>query len=72
MAGKKSPKPAAKKAAINKHDKLLAAHTRHTEMANKHRAHADLIDAKLRVEGKRVKRAYDPGEKPKIVDDHGY
>lgn len=41
-------------------------------MAGKHRAHADLIEAKLRVDGKRIKRAYEPGEKPKIVDDHGY
>jgi hypothetical protein len=58
--------------------KLLERHSHHTAMAEKHRAHADLIEAKLRTQGKRIDRYGDYStapsaskHKPKIVKSSG-
>lgn len=40
---------------------MLAKHEHHTKMASQHRAHADLIEAKLKTQGKRI--GYDYGNK---------
>ena len=51
---------------------LLSRFQHHHAMADKHRAHADLIEAKLKTQGKRIDR-YGYGDakpavhKPKIV-----
>jgi hypothetical protein len=71
-----SSKPKAK-AKSDPDDAMLRKHEHHTAMAQKHRAHADLIEAKLRTKGKRIGHVY-PGEtahptskppKKKIVPD---
>ena len=62
-----------KKKAPDKDASLLAKHAHHHAMADKHRAHADLIEAKLRVQGKRIDKYGDypsaaPNKvKPKVV-----
>jgi hypothetical protein len=53
--------------------KLLSRFQHHHAMADKHRAHADLIEAKLKTQGKRIDRYGDSypqppkTHKPKIV-----
>lgn len=53
---------------------LLAKYEHHRGMAEKHRAHADLIEAKLRTQGKKIAHEYGPepsrGVKRKIVKSH--
>lgn len=59
-SAKKAVKPAAKKAPKKDPDSaLLDRYDHHTSMAQKHRAHADLIEAKLKTQGKRI--GYDHG-----------
>jgi hypothetical protein len=75
-----APRKAPEKAAKNPDAHLLAKYEHHQGMAQKHRAHADLIEAKLKVQGKRI--GYDHGHgasspidgptKRKIVKDHVY
>lgn len=61
MAGKKKA-PAKKTAAKKDADAaMLAKHEHHQRMASQHRAHADLIEAKLKTQGKRI--GYDYGNK---------
>jgi hypothetical protein len=57
MASKKVT--AAKPAAKSPESHLLAKYEHHKDMAEKHRAHADLIEAKLRVGGKRITHDYE-------------
>lgn len=65
-------KPALK---ANPDAKMLEKHEFHRAQAKKHEAHADLIQAKLRTQGKRITHSYDsyPGQvgksKRKIVSD---
>ena len=68
MAGKK--KPAAKapvksatkrKAPVDGDAKLLGRYQHHRDAADKHRAHADLIEARLRTQGKEIRHQY-PGD----------
>lgn len=60
MANAKKPAKATK----NPDDHLLAKYEHHTEMARKHRAHADLIEAKLGVQGKRIAHHYGDSPSP--------
>jgi hypothetical protein len=46
-------------------DAALAKYEHHRTMAEKHRAHADLIEAKLRTQGKEIRTVY-PGDGPKM------
>jgi hypothetical protein len=63
MAAKKSsPKKAAAKKKPGD-DGMLAKYEHHRSMAEKHRAHADLIEAKLRTQGKEIRTHY-PGDSP--------
>jgi hypothetical protein len=48
---------------------MLEKYSKHNQMADKHRAHASLIEAKLRVQGKRISGGYD-GEPSRIVSEH--
>ena len=54
----KAKKPAVKPQKDDGDAKLLAKYEHHNEQARKHRAHADLIEAKLRVQGKRIGHEY--------------
>jgi len=60
-------KKAEKKAAPNPDAHMLAKYEHHKGMAEKHRAHADLIEAKLKVQGKRI--AHDYGHGPSSAYD---
>jgi hypothetical protein len=51
-------KKAEKKAAPSPDAHMLAKYEHHRGMAEKHRAHADLIEAKLKVQGKRIAHDY--------------
>jgi hypothetical protein len=55
----KSKKAASKKDGGDTH--LLERYKHHKEQADKHRAHADVIEAKLRTQGKEIRHQY-PGE----------
>jgi hypothetical protein len=47
-----------KKAVPSPDAHMLAKYEHHRGMAEKHRAHADLIEAKLKVQGKRIAHDY--------------
>lgn len=51
--------PAPKKATSNPDSSLLAKYEHHRNLSRKHNAHADLIEAKLRVQGKRISHEYE-------------
>lgn len=73
MAAKKgaAPKKPAPKGASD--EKMLKRYQHHNNMADKHRAHAELIRAKLRTQGKDIDEyGYSPmasskPHKPKII-----
>lgn len=63
MAARKSGGAKPKKPKVDGDSKILERLNHHESMADKHRAHADLIRAKLRTQGKEIRHVY-PGDSP--------
>jgi hypothetical protein len=65
QAGNSRKAPAKKKSGGKKKDgaddATLRRHSHHLAQAQKHRAHADLIEAKLKTQGKRISTDYGDG-----------
>lgn len=76
MATKKPAPKSAPKLAAKKPDPdsaMLAKYEHHKGMSQKHSAHADLIEARLRTKGKRIQHEYSSHDGPpkrKIVADN--
>lgn len=68
-------KPVASKAPQKEepHQAMLAKYEHHRAQSRKHSAHADLIEAKLRTQGKEIQHDYSPkGVEKRVVRDARY